>query len=306
MGVQARGDGYARPGMASDPPSSDPFRVRLNWPEHDLVPAARRDQQDDEAPRSEPASGGASDIRDEPTLAYEPEELPDTGGSVMFTVASRLEGLRAALGNIAVRLDSLIRREEQFREFTSTRLAENAEQVALAVSSTKSAIDEQAREQQHVVEALTGLRERLEEESSTQRGQAEHDSRSLSERVEHLSGRLEQDATALREQIEGDSRRNRELLESVASTVSDETRQLAEDVEVVRAELVASAARAEARDEELTAEMGHLAEELRVLRRRMTVRAKPVTTEAEDEPVDQDSDFTPPSPTRGRIRRQRA
>lgn len=234
--------------MASDQPS-DPFRVRLNWPEHDLVPATRRDQQSDE-----PAREDAQESRDEPTLAYEPEDVPDAGGSVLFTVASRLEGLRAALGNIAVRLDSLIRREEQFREFTSTRLAENAEQVALAVGSTKSAIEDQAREQQQVTDALATMRDRMEE---------------------------------------------------LGSAVSDAARQIVEDVEVVRAELVASVARTEARDEELSIEVGHLAEELRVLRRRMTVRAKPVSRPVDDEPVDQDHDFTPPAPTRGRIRRPR-
>jgi archaellum component FlaC len=255
--------------MASDPPS-DPFRVRLNWPEHDLVPATRRDQQADE-----PAED-AKDTRDEPTLAYEPEDVPDAGGSVLFTVASRLEGLRAALGNIAVRLDSLIRREEQFREFTSTRLAENAEQVALAVGSTKSAIEDQAREQQQVIDAVSSLRDKL-----------------------------ENDASSLRERLEDDSKRNRELLEGLANTLTDTARQLSEDVEVVRAELVASVARTEARDEELSVEVGHVAEELRVLRRRMTVRAKPVGRSVDEEPVDQDQDFNPPAPTRGRIRRPR-
>ena len=247
--------------MATDPPASDPFRVRLNWPEHDLVPATRRDQQADE-----PGDDDAKDSRDDPTLAYEPDDVPDAGGSVLFTVASRLEGLRAALGNIAVRLDSLIRREEQFREFTSTRLAENAEQVALAVGSTKSAIEDQAREQHQVTDVLTLLRDRLGE----------------------------------------DSRQSRELLEGLSAVISDTARQIAEDVEVVRAELVSSVTRAEARDEELSVEVGHLAEELRVLRRRMTVRAKPATRSADDDPVDQDQDFSPPAPTRGRIRRTRA
>lgn len=232
--------------MATDPPA-DPFRVRLNWPE-DVGPGSASD-----APvEGEAAVGetGAATVRDEPTVAFEPGEEPDDSGSVLFTVASRLEGLRAALGNVGLRLDSLIRREEQFREFTTTRLAENAEQVAIAVGATRTAIEDQAREQQNLGEAVASMSERLDE-----------------------------------------------IAEAVVSLP-----QILEEVEVIRAELVASIIRTETRDEELAMEVGRMAEELRVLRRRLPVRSRRGAPPPEAH-VDPDEEFTPP---RGRIRRRRA
>lgn len=212
--------------MASDDPSSDPFRVRLNWPEQDLVPATRRDQQGD----AEPDDGGGAPA--DPTFAYEPDDDGGAvGGSVLFTIASRLEGLRAALGNIAVRLDSLIRREEQFREFTTSRLAENAEQVALAVGSTRHAIEDQNREQGRVTDMLEMLRE---------------------------------------------------------------------DLAAMRAEIMESIAQTEARDEELAVEVARLVEEVRVLRRRMTVRARPVSGRGREDDAPDQENFAP----RGRLRRR--
>lgn len=252
--------------MAFEPEESG--RPRLDWPEHDLVPASRRDTRQPETPEPEP----------EPA---EPEEAPSA--SVLFTVASRLEGLKTSLNNVASRLDSLARSEEQFREFTTERLGEHAQQISQAMKDIssdladraklqdrslgeiKSGVDEGSRGARDTTEALSQLRQRSEE---------------MGQSLEVLTGHVQA---------------------------------VAEDLPTLRAELIDFIARADARDEELAAEVTRLIEEVRVLRRRIPVRAasssgaarRPVR-KPDPEPEPEEDEYSEEEPEEAPAPRRRA
>lgn len=207
--------------VASDTPD-DPLRTQLNWPEHDLVPATRRD------PDAEPTAASETTFDEE-------------GGSVLFTVASRLESLRVLLNGLAQRLDTLLKREEQFREFTTSRLAEYAEHVTGAISGASGDAQDLARAQDRLATGVSQLAGGYDD---------------LTRRVEQLVDGIER-------------------MDALAA--------LAEELPIIRAELMASIARTESRDEELTSEVARLSEEMRALRRRMPIRAREDEAAHEDE-----------------------
>jgi prefoldin subunit 5 len=212
--------------MAFEP--DDSGRPRLDWPEHDLVPASRRDTRQPELPEPEP----------EPP---ETEEAPSA--SVLFTVASRLEGLKTSLNNVSARLESLARSEEQFREFTTGRLGEHAEQISQAMREISGELATRAKTQD---KALGDIKTGVDEGS---RG-----GRDTTEAVAQLRQRSEEMGQSL-------------------EVLTGHVQAVAEDLPTLRAELIDFIARADARDEELAAEVTKLIEEVRVLRRRTPVRA---------------------------------
>ena len=386
---------YAPDAMASEQPPSDPFRVRLNWPDEakkpleddeggdvpaEETPAAERPKATTPSkPRSaDVASGPPADV----AVVDEPNETER--GSVIFTVASRLEGLRAALTTVSHRLDSMIQREEQFREFTTARLAEHAQQMALAAAAGSHDLAEGMRNQDRamtefrnavensvsdlrkvLVSDVADLREGL--EASVRdlrsglvpdlvelRGRFEEATEALSQSVDSKVGELQKstrsEVAELRSGVEADMASLTSKLEASLTSLSSSvdavtdrldvmakvvsavgptiehamevTRQVGEDlsdllqrqsveIDVVRSAVVSSATHAEERDEELSAEVARLSEELKAIRRRMAVRARPAggreAVAPLAAPVDQDAeDFEPPPPPRPRRAPRRA
>ncbi|HUR49202.1 MAG TPA: hypothetical protein VMY88_06715 [Acidimicrobiales bacterium] len=144
--------------MATEPEEGK--RPGLHWPEHDLVPASRR-----EDPEPEPEDKAADRPAPEPALPDEP-----LTASVLFTVASRLEGLKTSLATMGSRVEALARSEEQFREFTTARLGEHATQIADAMAAqdkkldkVQSGLDDQTNSAGEARDALDQLRARSEE-----------------------------------------------------------------------------------------------------------------------------------------------
>ena len=262
--------------MAFEPDNSG--RPRLDWPEHDLVPASRRDTRQPELPESEP----------EPP---ETEEAPSA--SVLFTVASRLEGLKTSLNNVTARLESLARGEEQFREFTTERLGEHAEQISQAMREISGELAARAKTQDQALSDIkTGVDEgsRGGRDTSERLGEhAEQISQAMREISGELAARAETQDKALgdiKTGVDEGSRGGRDTTEAVAQlrqrseemgqsleVLTGHVQAVAEDLPTLRAELIDFISRADARDEELAAEVTKLIEEVRVLRRRTPVRA---------------------------------
>jgi len=215
--------------MATEPEEGK--RPGLHWPEHDLVPASRRE---DPAEPDEPKPPAAPpiEVADEPLTA-----------SVLFTVASRLEGLKTSLNNVTARLESLARGEEQFREFTTERLGEHAEQISQAMREISGELAARAKTQD---KALGDIKTGVDEGS---RG-----GRDTTEAVAQLRQRSEEMGQSL-------------------EVLTGHVQAVAEDLPTLRAELIDFIARSDARDEELAVEVTKLIEEVRVLRRRTPVRA---------------------------------
>ena len=258
--------------MATEPEEGN--RPRLNWPEHDLVPASRRDARQPEPPEPEP----------EPP---EPEEPPNA--SVLFTVASRLEGLKTSLATMGSRIDTLARSEEQFREFTTARLGEHTQQIADSMRDISSELAERGR----ALDSSLAERADAEEKSlaKLQEGvdEAARSARETTEALDTLRKRSEEVAEAL-------------------EVLTGQVQAVAEDVPSLRAELIDFISRTDTRDEELAAELRTLVDEVKVLRRRLPVRsaAAPAARRVrrpEPEPVDED-DFIVEEPVAPAPRRR--
>ena len=251
---------YARSAMATEPEEGK--RPGLHWPEHDLVPASRRE---DPAPEAEERSPT-------PAVPDEPEE-PMTA-SVLFTVASRLESLKTSLATMGARVESLARSEEQFREFTTARLGEHAKQIA----------DAMAEQEKRLEKLQSGL------------------------------GEQTQSAIEARDVLDQVRKQSEEVAEALEA-LTGQVQAVAEDVPSLRAELIDFIARADSRDEELAAELTRLVDEVKVLRRRMPVRAaaapaKRTARRAEPEPAEEEDDFIveepAPAPRRRASRARRS
>lgn len=246
------------PLMAFEPEESG--RPRLDWPDHDLVPASRRDQRQAD-PEPEPA---------------EPEIDETPSASVLFTVASRLEGLKTGLATVTSRLESLARSEEQFREFTTARLGEHAEQISQSMRDISGELDERAKVQDKAMSQL----------------QSDVDT----------SGRSVRDTAEALDQLR---QRTEEMGQSL-ETLAGHVQAVAEDLPTLRAELIDFVGRADARDEEMASELTRLVDEVKVLRRRLQVRApssaarrpaRKVEPEPEaEEPYDQEEEAAEEAP----------
>ena len=260
--------------MATEPEEGN--RPRLNWPEHDLVPASRRDARQPEPPEPEP----------EPP---EPEEPPSA--SVLFTVASRLEGLKTSLATMGSRIDTLARSEEQFREFTTARLGEHTQQIADSMRDISTELGERGR----ALDASLAERADAEEKSlaKLQEGvdEAARSARETTEALDTLRKRSEEVAEAL-------------------EVLTGQVQAVAEDVPSLRAELIDFISRTDTRDEELAAELRTLVDEVKVLRRRLPVRSATAAAprrvrRPEPEPIDED-DFIVEEPAPAPTPRRRA
>ena len=256
--------------MATEPEEAN--RPRLNWPEHDLVPASRRgDNRQVETPEPEPEE-------------VEPEEPPSA--SVLFTVASRLEGLKTSLATMGARVEALAKSEEQFREFTTARLGKHARQIADAMRDISTELADRAKTQDKALGALqAGVDDgsRAARESAEELDQLRQRSEEMGQSIEVLAGQVQA---------------------------------VAEDMPSLRAELIDFIARTDTRDEELASELNRLVDEVKVLRRRTPVRAAAAAAPRRaarrverEEPDEDDEDFIveepAPSPRRRAPRTRR-
>ena len=247
--------------MATEPEEGK--RPGLHWPEHDLVPASRR-----EDPEPEPEEKPADRPAPEPALPDEP-----LTASVLFTVASRLESLKTSLATMGSRVESLARSEEQFREFTTARLGEHAEQIASSMRDISAELEKRATAQEKAFSELqSGV------DTGTQSaGEATEALDQVRKRVEELSQSVE--------------------------VLTGQVQAVAEDVPSLRAELIDFISRTDSRDEELATELSRLVDEVKVLRRRMPVRSAAATPAKRAarrvEPVEEEDDFIveEPAPT---------
>lgn len=297
--------------MANDQPPDDPFRVRLSWPGRSEQSARLPGDRDEPpAPTSDVPAGPAPD----PVFDV---DVPEDEASVLYTVANRLEGLRAALGTMGLRLDALIRRDEEFREFTTARLAEYAEQIAAGVGTASAEMEETSRSHaRSLTELTTGLSaatetlQSLVKESQALVQQSATTGVSVQALVQQSAATgasVDRLATALAELTT--------LVHDQTALGQDEAAAQMAAIEAVRVELTDSIAHTEERDEELGTEVGHMAEELRALRRRMTVRAAPVSAARapvrrraapeDDEVYDDEVEARPARATRAAPRRAR-
>ena len=257
-------------------------RPGLHWPEHDLVPATRRDDPEPDKDERKPAP------EPEPTIPEEP-----LSASVLFTVASRLEGLKTALATMGARIEGLARSEEQFREFTTARLGEHTQQIAESMREISSQLAEHAKAQGSSLDDQSKAQEKA--FTRLQSG-VDESTRSAAEAGEALD--------QVRTQME-------ELGQSL-EVLTGQVQAVAEDVPSLRAELIDFIARTDSRDEEMAAELSRLVDEVKVLRRRLPVRAataapaKRAARRVEPEPEDDDDDFIVEEPVPAPTPRRRA
>lgn len=271
---------YARSSMATEPEEGK--RPGLHWPEHDLVPASRREDPPPPAEDREPERAAEPAVPDEPLTA-----------SVLFTVASRLEGLKTSLATMGARVESLARSEEQFREFTTARLGEHTQQIA---------------------ESMREISTQLSDHAKAQGAAVSDQSEAQSKAFDRMQSGIDESTRAAAEATEGLEqvrRRVEELGESV-EVLTGQVQAVAEDVPSLRAELIDFIGRTDSRQEELAAELGRLVEEVKVLRRRLPVRAagtgpaKRTARRAEPEPVEDEDGFIVEEPLPAPTPRRRA
>ena len=302
--------------MATEP--EEGRRPGLHWPEHDLVPASRREDPEPEAQEREREPERAAP---EPAVPEEP-----LTASVLFTVASRLEGLKTSLATMGARIESLARSEEQFREFTTARLGEHTQQIADSMREISTQLADHAKAQSsaladHAQTQSSALAEVAEEQRSAlsaladaQRSTSEQQATSQAQAFERMQAGIDQGSQAAAEATEGleQVRQQMEDVGQALEVLTGQVQAVAEDVPSLRAELIDFIGRTDSRQEELAAELGRLVEEVKVLRRRLPVRAatagpaKRAARRVEPEPVDDEEDFIveEPAPTpRRRARR---
>ncbi len=266
-------------------------RTGLHWPEHDLVPASRREDPDsaveDRAPERPPP---------EPTVPDEP-----LTASVLFTVASRLEGLKASLTSMGARVESLARSEEQFREFTTARLGEHTHQIAESMREISTQLADHAKAQAAAVA----------DQSKSQQTALDQQAKAQTKAFEKMQSGIDEgsrsaaEATEALDQVRGQMEEVGRSLEMLTGQVQA----VAEDVPSLRAELIDFIGRTDSRQEELASELGRLVEEMKVLRRRLPVRAaapaKRAARRAEPEPEEDEHDFLVEEPAPAPRRRAR-
>lgn len=284
--------------MATEPEEAN--RPRLSWPEHDLVPASRRDSEPPRQQEPEPP-------------APEPEE--PASASVLFTVASRLEGLKTSLASLGARIDSLARSEEQFREFTTARLGEHTQQLSDAMGEVSRELADRAVAQDKSIGELQAGVDAVREMSTELGDHARAQAGSIGE----LQTGVREGSEASRDTTEALNllRQRSEEVGQALEVLTGQVQAVAEDLPSLRAELIDFIARTDARDEEMASELSRLVEEVQVLRRRTPVRAataKPAkraprrVQREEPEEVEDDEDFIveEPAPAPAPRRRSRA
>jgi len=261
--------------MATEPEEGN--RPGLHWPEHDLVPASRReDPAEPEEPKAPAAP--AIEVPDEPLTA-----------SVLFTVASRLESLKTSLATMGSRVESLARSEEQFREFTTARLGEHTQQIADSMQQISTTLDTHGREQ----EKTFADRDKAQEKALADRDNAQEKALAKLQQGVDEGSRSAAEATEALDQVR---QRMEEFGQSV-EVLTGQVQAVAEDVPSLRAELIDFISRSDSRNEELATELTHLVDEVKVLRRRLPVRAASATPakraarRVEPEPAEDEDDF---------------
>lgn len=305
---------YARCAMATEPEEGK--RPGLHWPEHDLVPASRREDPDTDFEPPTPAATQDPSVPEEPLTA-----------SVLFTVASRLEGLKASLTSMGARVESLARSEEQFREFTTARLGEHTQQIAdsmreistqladHAKAQGKAVADQSKAQQKALSEVAEEQRVALSALTESQKSASEHQAKAQTKAFEKMQSGIDESSRAAAEATDG-LQQVRQALEDASQALevlTGHVQAVAEDVPSLRAELIDFIGRTDSRQEELATELGRLVEEVKVLRRRMPVRsasasapAKRASRRAEPEPEPDDDDFIVEEPAAPSTPRRRA
>jgi len=208
---------------------------------------------------------------------------------VLFTVASRLESLKTSLATMGSRVESLARSEEQFREFTTARLGEHTQQIADSMREISTTLDTHGREQ----EKTFADRDRAQEKALEDRDNAQEKALAKLQQGVDEGSRSAAEATEALDQVR---QRMEELGQSV-EVLTGQVQAVAEDVPSLRAELIDFISRSDSRNEELATELTHLVDEVKVLRRRLPVRAASTTPakraarRVEPEPAEDEDDF---------------